>query len=157
MNSDALETPPKRMPSRMCSGLFGSASCFKLPPPLCLEEKATLQEKPTIQDSWRQTDHHWDSNTLHGHQLHRTIQPAQWSRKAGIAGLPTFDIFPWQLAYHGTAEYTARTLSHGKYCGFIATRSVAESVFVTHLLQEIREKRLDLLPLGLVSVIGVVG
>ena len=100
--------------------------------------------KPTIQDSWHQTDHHWDSNTLHGHQLHRTIQPTQWSRKAGVAGLPTFDIFPWQLAYHGTAEYTARTLSHGKYCGFIATRSVAESVFVTHLLQEIREKRLDL-------------
>ena len=61
-----------------------------------------------------------------------------------MAGLPTFDIFPWQLAYHGTAEYTARTLSNGKYTGFIATRSVAESVFVTHLLQELREKRLDL-------------
>ena len=51
---------------------------------------------------------------------------------------------PWQLGYHGTAEYTARTLSHGKYCGLIPTRSIAESVFVTHLLQEIREKRFDL-------------
>ena len=97
--------------------------------------------KPPLQDSWHQTDHHWDANTLHGHQLYRTIQPTQW---AGVAGLPTFDIFPWQLAYHGTAEYTARTLSHAKYTGFIAARSVAESVFVTHLLQEIREKRLDL-------------
>ena len=83
-----------------------------------------------------QTDQHWDANTLHGHQLYRTIQPTQWSRKAGVAGLPTFDIFPWQLAYHGTAEYTARTLSHGKYTGFIAARSVAESVFVTHLLRK---------------------
>ena len=81
---------------------------------------------------------------LHGHQLYRTIQPTQWSRKAGVAGLPTFDIFPWQLAYHGTAEFTARTLSNGKYTGFIATRSIAESVFVTHLLQELREKRLNL-------------
>ena len=61
-----------------------------------------------------------------------------------MAGLPTFDIFPWQLAYHGTSEFTARTLSNGKYTGFIATRSIAESVFVTHLLQELREKRLDL-------------
>ena len=37
-----------------------------------------------------------------------------------------------------------RTLSHGKYCGLIPTRSIAESVFTTHLLQEIRDKRLDL-------------
>ena len=99
---------------------------------------------PPLQDSWNQTDHHWDANTLHGHQLYRTIQPTQWSRKAGVAGLPTFDIFPWQLAYQGTAEYTARTLSNGKYTGVIATRSVAEPVFVTHLLQELREKRLEL-------------
>ena len=99
---------------------------------------------PPIHDSWNQTDHHWDSNTLHGHQLYRAIQPTQWSRKAGVAGLPTFDIFPWQLAYHGTAEFTARILSNGKFTAFIATRSIAESVFVTHLLQELREKRLDL-------------
>ena len=91
--------------------------------------------KPTIQDSWHQTDHHPTPSTA-------TSSTEQFN--AGVAGLPTLDIFPWQLAYHGTAEYTARTLSHGKYCGFIATRSVAESVFVTHLLQEIREKRLDL-------------
>ena len=62
----------------------------------------------------------------------------------GIAGLPTFEVFPWLLAYHGTADYTARTLSHGKFCGLIPTRSVAESVFTTHLLQDIRDKRLDL-------------
>ena len=53
-------------------------------------------------------------------------------------------MFPWLLAYHGTADFTARTLSHGKFCGLIPTRSVAESVFTTHLLQEIRDKRLDL-------------
>ena len=100
--------------------------------------------KPPLQDSWHSTDSHWDSNSLHGHQLHRTIQPTQWSRRVGIAGLPTFDVFPWLLAYHGTAGYTARTLSHGKYCGLIPTRSIAESVFTTHLLQEIRDKRLDL-------------
>ena len=78
---------------------------------------------------------------LHGHQLHRAIQPTQWSRRVGIAGLPTFDVFPWLLAYQGTADYTARTLSHGKYCGLIPTRSIAESVFTTHLLQEIRDRR----------------
>ena len=37
-----------------------------------------------------------------------------------------------------------RGRSHGKFCGLIPTRSVAESVFTTHLLQEIRDKRLDL-------------
>ena len=90
------------------------------------------------------TDSCWDSNALHGHQLHRHIQPTQWSRRVGIAGLPTFEVFPWLLAYHGTADFTARTLSHGKFCRLIPTRSVAESVFTTHLLQEIRDKRLDL-------------
>ena len=38
----------------------------------------------------------------------------------------------------------ARTLSHGKYCGLIPTRSVAESVFITHLLQDLQVKRLNL-------------
>ena len=106
----------------------------------------TWQHSPTppVPDSWNPTEQHWGSNTLHGHQLHRTIQPTQWSRKAGVAGLPTFEVFPWQLAYHGTSEFTARTLSNGKYTGFIATRSIAESVFVTHFLQQLREKRLDL-------------
>ena len=56
----------------------------------------------------------------------------------------TFDVFPWLLAYHGAADYTARTLSHGKFCGLIPTRSIAESVFTTHLLQEIRDRRFDL-------------
>ena len=99
---------------------------------------------PPVPDSWNPTEQHWDSNTLHGHQLHRTIQPTQWSRKAGVAGLPTFEVFPWQLAYHGTSEFTARTLSNGKFTGFMATRSIAESVFVTHFLQQLRENRLDL-------------
>ena len=99
---------------------------------------------PPVPDSWNPTEQHCDSNTLHGHQLHRTIQPTQWSRKAGVAGLPTFEVFPWQLAYHGTSEFTARTLSNGKFTGFIATRSIAESVFVTLFLQQLRENRLDL-------------
>ena len=90
------------------------------------------------------TESHWDSHSIHGHQLHRTIQPTQWSRRVGIAGLRTFEVFPWLLAYHGTADYTARTLSHGKFCGLIPTRSIAESVFTTHLLQEIRDRRFDL-------------
>ena len=55
--------------------------------------------QPPLQDSWHPTDSHWDSNALHGHQLHRTIQPTQWSRRVGIVGLPTFDVFPWLLAY----------------------------------------------------------
>ena len=100
--------------------------------------------QPTVQDSWGPTEFHCDSHSLHGHQLHRTIQPTQWSRRVGIAGLPTFEVFPWLLAYHGTADYTARTLSHGKFCGLIPTRSIAESVFTTHLLQEIRDRRFDL-------------
>ena len=136
------------------------------PPPLPAASPATPQQKPpkhspthaappappptvpspnpTIQESWHSTDSCWDSNTIRGHQLHRHMQPTQWSRRVGIAGLPTFEVFPWLLAYHGTADFTARTLSHGKFCGLIPTRSVAESVFTTHLLQEIRDKRLDL-------------
>ena len=136
------------------------------PPPLPTASPATPQQKsfkhspthfappappptvpsptPTIQESWHSTESCWDANAVHGHQLHRHIQPTQWSRRVGIAGLPTFEVFPWLLAYHGTADFTARTLSHGKFCGLIPTRSVAESVFTTHLLQEICDKRLDL-------------
>ena len=139
--------PPPPPPLPTAAPVTPTGTSFKHSPthPTPPVPPATVPfRKPTIQDSWHPTDHHWDSNSLHGHQLHRTTQPSQWSRRAGISGLPTFDVFPWLLAYHGTADYTARTLSHGKYCGLIPTRGIAEPVFTTHLLQEIRENRLDL-------------
>ena len=155
-------TPPSNTPPTTTASAFPPPP----PPPLPTASPTTPQPKsfqhspthpappappaavpfptPTVQDSWNSTESCWDATTVHGHQLHRHIQPTQWSRRVGIAGLPTFEVFPWLLAYHGTADFTARTLSHGKFCGLIPTRSVAESVFTTHLLQEIREKRLDL-------------
>ena len=160
--SPPSHTPPSHTPPATTSPAFPPPP----PPPLPTASPTTPQPKsfqhspthsappappatvpfptPTIQESWHSTDSCWDANAVHGHQLHRHIQPTQWSRRVGIAGLPTFEVFPWLLAYHGTADFTVRTLSHGKFCGLIPTRSVAESVFTTHLLQEIRDKRLDL-------------
>ena len=45
---------------------------------------------------------------------------------------------------YGTADFTARTLSHGKYCCLRPTCSVAESVFITPLSKDLRDQRLDL-------------
>ena len=148
------EFPPPPPPLPTAEPVTPPPSTFKHSPPPPPTTRGTTapapppphipSPTPPVPDSWNPTEQHWDSNTLHGHQLHRTIQPTQWSRKAGVAGLPTFEVFPWQLAYHGTSEFTARTLSNGKFTGFIATRSIAESVFVTLFLQQLREHRLDL-------------
>ena len=70
--------------------------------------------------------------------------PTAWSRNRNLAGLPTFQVFPWLLAFHGTSDYTARALSNGKYTSLVPTRSIAESVFLTHLIQQVREQHLDL-------------
>ena len=97
--------------------------------------------QPTIQESWHPTD------TI-GTPTQSTVtnSTAPYNPHSGHVGwaFQAFQHSNWLLAYHGTADFTARTLSHGKYCGLIPTRSIAESVFTTHLLQEIRENRLDL-------------
>ena len=153
-NSQPEFPPPPPLPLPTAEPVTPPPSTFKHSPPPPPTTRGTTapapppphipSPTPPVPDSWNPTEQHWDSNTLHGHQLHRTIQPTQWSRKAGVAGLPTFEVFPWQLAYHGTSEFTARTLSNGKFTGFIATRSIAESVFMTLFLQQLREHRLDL-------------
>ena len=53
-------------------------------------------------------------------------------------------VFPWLLACHGTSDYTARSLSNGKFTTLVPTRSIVESVSLTHLIQQIREQHIDL-------------
>ena len=85
-----------------------------------------------------------NSNEISLEALYKRIQPSAWSRNRQLAGLPTFQVFPWLLAYYGTSDYAASSLSNGKFTSLAPTRSIAESVFLTHLIQQIREQRIDL-------------
>ena len=76
--------------------------------------------------------------------LFRTIQPTQWSRKYNLAGQPVLDIFPWQLSRFGLQDHSLRTLSQGRYTGIVTTRSIAEAVFTSQLLPEMRAHNLDI-------------
>ena len=99
---------------------------------------------PTLPDTWTPSDTHLDTNTVHGQTLFRTIQPTQWSRKYNLAGQPVLDIFPWQLSRFGLQDHSLRTLSQGRYTGIVTTRSIAEAVFTSQLLPEMRAHNLDI-------------
>ena len=99
---------------------------------------------PTLPDTWTPSDTHLDTNTVHGQTLFRTIQPTQWSRKYNLAGHPVLDIFPWQLSRFGLQDHSLRTLSQGRYTGIVTTRSIAEAVFTSQLLPEMRAHNLDI-------------
>ena len=72
------------------------------------------------------------------------VLPTSWSRKRSLAGRDVFDIKAHELMYHGAAEWSLRILSHGRFISTVPTRSVAESVFVAHLLSLVRKHHLDL-------------
>ena len=93
---------------------------------------------PNLPDTWTPSDTHLDTNTVHGHTLFRTIQPTQWSRKYNLAGQQVLDIFPWQLSRFGLQDHSLRILSQGRYTGIVTTRSIAEAVFTSQLLPEMR-------------------
>ena len=99
---------------------------------------------PNIPDTWTQSKTHLDANTVHGQTLFRTIQPTQCSRKHNLADQPVLDIFPWQLSRFGLHDQSLRTLSQGRYTGIVATRSIAEAVFTSQLLTDIRAHHLDI-------------
>ena len=100
--------------------------------------------EPPVPSTWKQTEERSDANTSGGQQFYKRVQPTAWSRNRQLAGLPTFQLFPWLLAFHGPSDYTARSLSNNKYTSLVPTRSIAESVFLTHLIQQIREQNTDL-------------
>ena len=78
------------------------------------------------------------------HQLYRTVQPTEWSRKAGLAGREVCDIRAHELAHRGIQEFALRLLSEGRFQGLVWTRSISETVFLTHLLKQLREASVDI-------------
>ena len=141
--SPPTHTPPSHTPPATTSPAFPPPP----PPPLPTASPTTPQPKsfqrsptpsappvppatvpfptPTIQDSWQSTESCWDAHAVHGHQLHRHIQPTQWSRRVGIAGLPTFEVFPlvtcvpWDCRFYRQGAQSRQVLrahSHAECC-----------------------------------------
>ena len=90
--------------------------------------------------TWKPDANFYDSNPLHGHPFHRQIQATAWSRAKNIQGLDPLTLPASTLMRHGQEEYALRLLSTGRYMGLIATRSIAESVMVSMMLKDFRDK-----------------
>ena len=73
-----------------------------------------------------------------------TTPRSHWSRKRALAGRDVFDVRAHELMYHGSSKWPLRILSHERLISTVPTRSVAESVFVAHLLALVRKHHLDL-------------
>ena len=108
------------------------------------EEPLATSEIPILPTSFVPNETSYDSKELHGLTLNKKVEASHWSRKRSLAGRDIFDIKAHELMYHGAAERSLRILSHGRFVSTAPTRSVAESVFVAHLLALIREHQLDL-------------
>ena len=146
----AQDFPPPPPPPSRRTGTLTSPSPNMITPPRHAQGASPSPPdtipfpQPPIPETWKQTDDNWDANDTGGQKLYKCIRPPARSRNRQIAGLPTFQVFPWLLAYHGTSDYTARSLSNGKFTSLVPTRSIAESIFLTHLIQHIREQHIDL-------------
>ena len=97
---------------------------------------------PPPPSSWKPDAEHYDSNPLHGHQFYRQIQPTAWSRKKNIHALDPLTVPAATLMRHGSEDYALRLLSTGRYIGIVPTINIADSVFASMLLKELRDKGL---------------
>ena len=76
--------------------------------------------------------------------MYRTIQATAWSRRKGLQGQDPFNVPFAALTRYGVEDYSVRLLSQGKFTGVVATRSVAESVFLSQMEKALREHNIDL-------------
>ena len=92
--------------------------------------------------TWKPDSQHYDSNPLHGNPLFRQIQPTAWSRARNVHGMDPLLLPAASLLRQGQEDYSLRLLSAGRYMGLIPTRNIAESVLMSMLLKNMREKNL---------------
>jgi len=100
--------------------------------------------KLTISDKWTATAECYDSNTNLGGPLYRVIQPTAWSRRRGLHGQDPLSVPFAALARYGAEDHAVRLFSQGKFTGVVATRTVAESVFLSQLVKSLRDHNVDL-------------
>ena len=101
-------------------------------------------ERPTLPASFSTSESCYDSTELHGLSFNKKVEASHWSWKRALAGRDVFDIRAHELMCHGSSEWSLRIPNHGRFISTVPTRSVAESVFVAHLLALVRKHHLDL-------------
>jgi hypothetical protein len=97
-----------------------------------------------IPKEFQQSDEFLDERMIKGVQFKRHIESTAWSRKHGLAGKPMEQVVLADLAYRGWHEQSLRYLSLGRFTNVLFTKSISESVFVTCLLQGLRDSGVDL-------------
>ena len=120
-------------------------SSFSNPPPAFSPATPQPPRTPTTAPTpttWKPDNQHYDSNPLHGHPLFRQIQPTAWSRARNVHGMDPLLLPASFLLRQGQEEFALRLLSAGRYMGLIPTRNIAESVLMSMLLKNMREKNL---------------
>ena len=132
--------PPPSAPVTTSSPHPPAAYSQPTPQPANLPHR-TPSTAPTP-STWKPDSQHYDSNPLHGNPLFRQIQPTAWSRARNVHGMDPLLLPAASLLRQGQEDYSLRLLSAGRYMGLIPTRNIAESVLMSMLLKNMREKNL---------------
>lgn len=99
----------------------------------------------TIPKKWTATAECYDSSTNLGGPVYRVVRPTAWSRRRGLHGQDPLISVPFAaLARYGAEDHAVRLLSQGKFTGVVATRTVAESVFLSQMVKSLRDQNVDL-------------
>lgn len=103
-----------------------------------------VPHKMQVSEKWTPNTDCYDSCTNLGGPVYRTIQATAWSTRKGLQGQDAFNVPYAALTRYGVEDYSVRLLSQGKFTGVVATRSVAESVFLSQMVKALREHNIDL-------------
>ena len=76
--------------------------------------------------------------------LPRKIQASAWATKHGLAGRNLEEIRQHERAWQGWSNHNLRALTQGRYVSINFARSIKEAMFISFLLQHIREHKLVL-------------
>ena len=94
--------------------------------------------------SFKPTREFYDTQEVFGLTFPPKIQASAWATKHGLAGRNLEDIRLHELTWQMWSNHSLRALTQGRYVSFNFARSIKEAMFISHLLQHVREHKLDL-------------
>ena len=94
--------------------------------------------------SFKPTRDFCDTQEVFGLTFPRKIQASAWATKHGLAGRNLEEIRLHELTWQGWSDHNLRTLTQGRYVSINFARIIKEATFISHLLQHVREHKLDL-------------
>ena len=99
---------------------------------------------PPVPTEFCQSPTHWDTRSVFGLDLPRTIRQTAHTTSNKTAGVPVTQLPLLACVRHTWNSYWIRYLAHGNNLHMVFTKNIAEAACVSEFLAKVRSRKLDI-------------